>query len=119
MADVDPALLAISDTLVLHALERAWARTVKRNGRGCNPAQRHNQYLRQPVPEDKVENVLHDAWALCPLLAHRHDLDVDPQVWGDLLHNYTRALLMMCQPHNPHRLTEVLALLGPVHDAFA
>lgn len=108
MADVDPALLAVSDVLILHALERAWARTVRRADRSCPAHLRHNQYLRAPVPEERIEAVLHDAWTNCNLLVHRHALPVDPVAWSDTLDSYTRALLLMCQPHAPARLTQVL-----------
>lgn len=116
MADVDPALLALSDLLVLTALERAYARTARRARYTCPPAERHNQYLRHAIPEAQVEAVLRDAWALCPTLAIRHNLDVDPTDWHALLDGYTRALIMMSQNHNPTRLIGALARLHPAPD---
>lgn len=121
LADVDPSLLLASDLLVLEALTRAWARTVKRSGRGVPAAARHNQYLRIAVPEDRIDAILHDAWVLCPLLAQRHDLSISPTGWAQALDAYTRALLLMSQNHTPGRLRAALAAvdaadLGPVGD---
>lgn len=116
MSDCPPTLLAVSDVLILTALERAWARTVKRAQRSCPAHQRHNQYLTSPVREDRMEAVLHDAWTLCPLLTHRHDLPVDPVAWADTLDGYTRALLLMAQPHNPTRLAPILGALTTTSD---
>lgn len=111
MTDIDPTLLIASDLLVLDALTRAWARTVKRSGRSVPLAGRHNQYLHRAVPEDRIDAVLHDAWVLCPLLAQRHNLSVSPTGWAQTLDSYTRALLMMSQPHSPARLRAALANL--------
>ena len=108
MADVDPTLLALSDLLVLDALTRAWTRTVKRSDRQVHPAARHNQYLRNPVNQDRVVRVLNDAWVLCPLLVDRHGLQVDSDEWQQVLASYTETLLMMQVNHNPARLIPVL-----------
>lgn len=116
MSDVDPTLLAVSDLLVLEALTRGWARTVKRSGRSVPPVARHNQYLRTPVTEDRIDSVMHDAWVLCPLLAQRHNLPVDTQDWADRLDGYTRALLMMSMPHSLQRLTELLVGVSQAAD---
>lgn len=108
---VDPALLATSDVLVLEALTRAWARTVKRSGRGVPAVQRHTQYLHATVPVERVDAVMHDAWVLCGLLAHRHGFYVDPAAWAQALDSYTRSLLLMGQPHSPTRLAGLLTQL--------
>ena len=111
MGDVDPSLLALSDLLVLTALERAWSRSVRRARYGTPAAQRHNQYLRSPVPVEKIDSALRDSWVLCPILADRHDLDTDPAAWQQLLDSYTRALLMAGQSHHPDRLAALLGSL--------
>lgn len=108
---VDPALLATSDLLVLEALTRAWARTVKRTGRGVPAVQRHNQYMHATIPLDRVDAVMHDAWVLTPLLANRHGFHVDPAAWTQALDSYTRSLLLMGQAHSPTRLAGLLANL--------
>lgn len=108
MADLDPVLLAVSDLLVLDALTRAWSRTVKRSDRAVPAGQRHTEYQRRPVPVDRLDAVLHDAWVLCPMLAERHSLPVSIVPWQDALDSYTRALLMMSERHTPGRLLVVL-----------
>jgi hypothetical protein len=112
MSDVDPTLLALSDLLVLTALERTWARQRRSNRPSCPPTQRHMQYMRYPVPDDRIEHVLRDAWCLCPQLVTRHHLDVDADRWADVLNDYTRALLLMTVGHTPDRLTPLLLPLA-------
>lgn len=108
MADIDPALLTASDVLVLEALTRAWSRTVPRSRRAVAPHARHTEYQRYPVPVDRMDSAMRDAWALCPILAHRHELPVDVVRWQEVLDQYTRALLMMGMEHTTARLIEVL-----------
>lgn len=119
MADVDPQFLAISDMMVLTALDRAFARTVKRAQRTVPAAARHSQYIHFPIPEEKFEAVLHDAWALCPLMATRYDLACDVIVWMDALDGYTRALLMMGEAHSPERLTATLQRVPDESDEWS
>lgn len=111
-------VLAVSDLLVLTALERAWARTRRRptGAQSNNPpaATRHAQYMSQPVPSQRLDVALRDAWALCPLLVDRHSLDVEPVAWMQLLDSYTRTLLMMGQPHRVAELGRHLQAL-PAH----
>lgn len=108
MADIDPALLAISDVLVLEALTRAWARTVKRSERSVPAAAQHNQYLRRPIAEERIDSVMTNAWAYCPLLADRHKLTIDLDRWMTALDGYTRSLLMAGINHTPDRLIDLL-----------
>lgn len=98
---VDPVLLAASDCLVLTALERAGARALPRAARA---GERHTAYLRFPIAREKVDHALAGAWALAPLLAARHDLDLDVAAWCSVLDDYARALLLMTQPHTPAQL---------------
>jgi len=106
----DP-ILALSDLLVLTALERAWARAVKRGRYHVPAATRHNQYLRTVIDETLIDSALRDAWALVPLLAVRHGLGVDPYAWTQTLDSYTRALVMAQEPHSPARLAPLLTPL--------
>jgi hypothetical protein len=113
MADVDPVLLALSDVLVLKALERS-ATFGSRARRGpVSSPQRHLAYEQNPVPVEKIDPVVKDMFVLCPILAGRHSLAVDVAAWAALLEQYTRVLLMMGQPHRPVRLLDLLSRLDP------
>lgn len=105
----DPTVLALSDLFVLTALQRACARREGITVRHIPLRDRHSAYEQHPVLESKIDTVLADAWALCPLIAGRHHLDIDVARWIGLLDGYTRALLLMGMPHSPQRLRDVLA----------
>jgi hypothetical protein len=118
-SDVDPVIVALSDLLVMTALERAWARAVKRARYAVPPQARHHQYMQINVSEDQMTAALRDAWALAPTLQARHRLDLDPSAWADVLNGYTRALLMMRVSHHPDRLRPLLApLIGVTDDGW-
>jgi hypothetical protein len=110
---VDPVLVAVSDCLVLTALERAWSRTVPRSDRQRVSARdKHRGYVIVPIRGDRIDKALDGAWQLCQLLQHRHALSVHWDEWAALLDQYTRALIMMSQPHQTTALTAYLAPLG-------
>lgn len=106
---VELDLLACSDTLVLAALGKAYSRAIPRSARGrVRDIDRWAAYEHTPIPEDKMDAALSDAWSLCPILAGRHHLDVVVQDWQGLLDSYTRALMMMSVPHAIARLRDEL-----------
>lgn len=103
--EVSPVLLALSDVLVLVALERAASRSLPGSVRRTIPAsQRHRAYELHPIPEAKMDQALTDAWSSCSLVAARHDLEVSVTDWVALLDSYTRTLILMGQNHTPRRL---------------
>lgn len=113
--DVDPVLLAVSDLLVLVALERGFARVVPRSLRPrVSSSERHRGYELVPIRADAIDKALKDAWVLCPMLASRNRLRIDVDAWVQLLDTYTRSLVLMGQPHSPSRLRPCLAPLVAV-----
>lgn len=102
-------LVALSDLLVLTACQRAYSRAITRRTKFVPMRERHRAYEDFPIPEDKIEAALEDAWSLCALVNHRNDLRVDVEAWTATLDGYTRALLMMSVPHSPTQLRNVLA----------
>lgn len=110
--DDNKTLLALSDLLILTALERAWSRTVPRSQRvNMRAADRHRGYTMVPIHDHAIDKALTDAWVLTVPLAHRHHLPVNAQAWAQLLDTYTRALLQMSQQHTPQRLAPYLLAL--------
>lgn len=110
MSDIDPVLLAVSDTLVFKALERAATYGPRARRRG-GAAGRYRAYEDNPVPVERIDSVVGGMFTLCPLLADRHNLDVDVVAWAALLESYTRVLLMMGQTHRPAHLIDTLGQL--------
>lgn len=118
MAD-DAVLLAVSDTLVLKALERAATSALPRSARSAmSLGRRCRAYEDHPLDDAKIDAGLRGMWDLCPMLAGRHDLDVDVLAWQQLLDTYTRALLMMGEPHRVARLAAQLNLAKPTEWAM-
>lgn len=117
---IDPVLVALSDLLVMTALERACSRSLPRSVRGHELAahERHVAYLTNPIDPDRIEHALRGAWVLCPYLAARHDLPIDYGQWAGLLDSYVTALLMVCEPHETDTLRPHLAPLG-IGEAWA
>lgn len=101
MTDVDPVLLAVSDLLILTALERGFARVVPRSMRPrVSSSERHRGYEIVPIRAEMIDKALTDAWVLCPMLASRNRFDIDVPSWVQLLDSYTRSLILMGQPHS-------------------
>lgn len=109
---LNPSFVALSDALVLVALERAASRDLPGSVRMTTPAaEKHRLYERFPIA--KLDYALTDAWALLPRLVKEHKLGVDPAEWELMLDSYTRSLIMMCQPHELAQLTRHLEQLVP------
>lgn len=110
-------VLAVSDLLVMTALERAGSRVAPRSQRAG--VDRYRVHERYAIPVSRIDYALGvapgsvGAWSLCPLLHSRHRLPVDLEQWTAMLDGYTRALLLMGQPHTTSRLAEAVARLLP------
>ena len=104
----DKTLIAVSDVLVLTALQRAYSRCITRATKPVPLRERHRAYEHIAIPEQKIEQALADAWALCPLLASKYLDDVDALKWSTTLDTYTRSLLMSSMPHTRQRLEAIL-----------
>jgi hypothetical protein len=104
--------------LVLTALERASSRVMLRSDRArIGQRARHRLYETIPIRPERIDYALTSAWALCPMLAARYNLDVDPSRWAALLDSYARALIMACEPHTSRNLTPHLAPLAADSEA--
>jgi hypothetical protein len=112
---LDPVLLAISDCLVLTALERAASRVLPRSVRSTGP--RHAAHEQCAVHPDRLDKALEGAWSLLPLLADRYDVEVTVAAWRELLDSYCRALLQMGQPHRTTALAHHLQAVAAEHPA--
>jgi hypothetical protein len=93
----DERLLAVSDLLVLVALERGFARVVPRSLRPRVPSsERHRGYTLVRIQPEAINKALTDAWVLCPMLASRNRFTLEVPAWQELLDSYTPSLL---RPH--------------------
>lgn len=97
-------LVALSDVVVIRALERACNRGLARTRWSTGTEVRHRAYERIPIPAARVDHALEDAWCHLPDLARRHRLPIAPQLWADALDAYVRDLLDTRQPHTLDRL---------------
>lgn len=107
--DLAAAVTAAAELLISRAVERANNRV---HHRGKTP---------RPIPADRLDAALMDAWDAAPRTAAL--LRIDPDTFTEALNTYTRALLTEGVPHSPGILTEVLttrgclpALTGNRHD---
>ena len=92
-------LTALSDVLVVRALERACNRGLARTRWTTGTAVRHRAYERLVIPPERIDHALEDAWCHLPELAERHRLPIDPRLWARALDGYVRDLLDTRQPH--------------------
>jgi hypothetical protein len=109
----DERLLAVSDLLVLVALERGFARVVPRSLRPRVPSsERHRGYTLVRIQPEAINKALTDAWVLCPMLASRNRFTLEVPAWQELLDSYTRSLLLSAEPHTPSLLRPHLQALN-------
>lgn len=104
----DDALLALSDALVVRALERAAGRMGRSGRSGGTP--RHQVYRVAPPGRD-TDQLLQGAWDLCGEYAYRHRLPFDSNAWARALQGYTAALLAT---RNEHTLDDLARALYPL-----
>lgn len=112
------ALLALSDMLVVRALERGYSR-LPRSTRAGLTVPRHRVHERIRLTEAVQDGMLADAWALCPEYVRRWQLPVDDAAWAAALDGYTRVLLRTGRPHTLDGMAAALAPLTAVGRAYA
>ncbi|WP_375483304.1 hypothetical protein [uncultured Jatrophihabitans sp.] len=112
------ALLALSDGLVVRALERAAIRglpgDLRRRSATLN-IPKHRAYERFRIPAARHGHVLEDAFPMTAEIADRWQLPVDADAWSRVLYDYCRGLLVSMQPHTLDDLAAALELLGAGH----
>lgn len=112
------ALLALSDLLVVRALERACSRGLSGDARRA--ARRHvdhpyRAYEAFKVPPTRVAYALEEAWTMTTPIVDRWQLPIEPGEWAHVLDLYARGLLTRQAPHTLDSLDAALALLGAGH----
>lgn len=107
------ALLALSDVLVIGALERSCSRglTGEQRRLAGRHSLRYRAYEFVHIPPNRHTPALEGAWALTAELTIRHSLPVDAGEWSSVLDNYCRGLLASGQPHTLDHLEAALLLL--------
>jgi hypothetical protein len=111
-------LLALSDALVMRALERAASRGLPGHARDdCrrDGIPQHRAYLHRRIEPAKIPAALNGAWAFTSELVYRWDLPIDPGDWATVLHGYTRGLLLRQDPHRLDDLASALPSVGAGH----
>lgn len=110
-------LLAISDVLVVSALERACSRGL--TGEQRRLAGRHGlkyrAYETVHIPVGRHDRALDGAWMQTIDLAARWELPVDAVMWAITLDTYARGLLATMTAHTVTGLDEALSVLGSSH----
>lgn len=97
-------LVALSDVVVIRALERACNRGLARTRWTTGSDVRHKAYERIAIPPERVDHALEDAWCHLAELTARHRLAIAPKLWATALDAYVRDLLQTRQPHTLDRL---------------
>lgn len=113
------ALLALSDVLVVRALERAYSRGLTGSKRrdAAHHGPRHCAYMVEPIPAARHTHALDGAWDMCDDLVFRWQLPVPAETWSYVLDEYARGLLKSQAPHSLDALEQALRLLGAGHAA--
>lgn len=110
-------LLALSDVLVVGALERFCSRglTGEQRRLAARYGLRYRAYESVHVPTGRHEHALEGAWDLIGDFTHRWDLPVDPQQWINVLDAYCRQLIETRQQHTLTALDDALTKLRIRH----
>lgn len=107
-------LLALSDVLVLRALERACSRGLDGSSRSAiarRNVPRHRAYEGIQIPAARHARAFEDAWSITGELADTWDLPVAPADWAATLDAYCRHLL---STRRPRSLTDLESVLAPL-----
>lgn len=112
-------LIAVSDVLVVAALERACSRglTGEQRRLAGRHALRYRAYESVHIPAARYDRALEGAWSQTVDLTARWDLEVNPVEWAITLDGYCRQLLAACQQHTVTALVEALSVLGAPQNA--
>lgn len=114
------ALLALSDVLVVRAMERCYSRGLPGDIRrrvAVVHVPRHRAYEQFRIPASRHSHVLDDAFSICPELVYRWQLPVEAREWSVVLDRYCRQLLTSMSAHTLDALEDELKLLGAGHAA--
>lgn len=109
------ALLALSDVLVVRALERACSRTLtgaQRQVLAVRDIPKHHGYESIHIPTSRHDRALYDTWHIVAEIADRWQLHVDPEEWAATLDQYCRDLLGSSRVHTLDQLEVALAPIG-------
>lgn len=110
------ALLALSDVVVLRALERAYSRGLtgehRRVAAETRHLPRHRAYEGIQIPTSRHARALEDAWSITGELAATWLLPVDAAEWSAALDAYCRDLLTTRRPRSLPDLEAALSRLG-------
>lgn len=115
-ADHTAALLAVSDVLVLKALEavgkwivraeRPRARTLAATG-----LPKHEAHTLWPCPPETVSKALRGSWDVVPAMLDSHEWAVPPERVTRALDAYVHDLVSSQSPHSTLRLQPLLSSL--------
>lgn len=107
------ALLALSDVLVVRALERAYSRGLDGSHRAAlgNQVLRHRAYEHTPIPAIRHGHALEGAWTITVELTQSWDLPIRAEEWSTALDAYCRELLTARRPRSLDGLEAALAAL--------
>lgn len=114
------ALLALSDVLVVRALERCYSRALPGDARrraALLRSPRHRAYEHIRIPPARHSHALDAAFTITGELTYRWQLPVEPTEWATVLDDYCRRLLTTMAPHTLDDLEQALRLLGAGHAA--
>lgn len=107
-------LLALSDVLVLRALERAYSRGLIGSSRSAIARRnipRHRAYEAILIPTARHSPALDGAWAVTDELATEWHLPVAADAWARALDGYCRDLLASQRPRS---LTDLEVITAPL-----
>lgn len=109
------AYLALSDVLVVRALERACIRGIDGSSRSALARRnipRHRAYEEIQIPTSRHARALEDAFAITHELTATWDMPVAASEWSAALDAYCRQLLTTQRPRSLVDLQAALGLVG-------
>lgn len=112
-------LLALSDVLVLRALERSYSRGLtgehRRVAADARHLPRHRAYEEIQIPPMRHARALEDAWTITAELVSSWQLAVAAPEWAAALDGYCRDLLTTRRPRSLADLERALDRVGVRH----